>query len=239
MLNEGEKIYFISSGVEASFAESYFLGWSMYYINRTAFIFTTQRILLLQISRSGKPSQLKSQIRYSSIAKISRTIFGHCKIKFQNGKTSVFVYVPKRDKKFMQKVIEYLKDTNKVPAIDNIKWRENLCPYCYAVVEGFPQNCPHCQKAFKSANKAGWLSLIFPGLGDFYLGHRTFAILEILGASLVWFSFFISVFSPKEGEPMDAFALLLSGLVIFALMHGIDALVTRYVGRKGIYPSNK
>lgn len=231
MLNEGEKVYFLSSGIESSFAESFLLGWVMYYINRMAIIFTTQRILLLQIGTRDKLLHLKFQIRYPAITQSSRSFFGNCKIKFRSGKTSVFDRVPKSDNKFIQQVIDHLRG-NVSSSVSDAVGKENLCPYCYVKIEEFPQTCPQCQKGFKSANKAGWLSLIFPGLGDFYIGHRLFAILEILGASLIW----IGLFIPEEEEPANALGLLIGAVILFLFMHGIDALVTRYVGRKGIYP---
>lgn len=223
MLNENEKVQFISWGVDTPLIDQFFIGWVLYYINRMAFVFTTERILLLQISTRNKPLALKGQIRYPAIAKSGHTIFGD-KIEFQSGKTRVFIQVPKKDRKFMHTLIENLRSTTSTPAID-VKEKENLCPYCYVAVEGFPQSCPHCQKTFKSANKAGWLSLLFPGFGDFYLGHRFFAILEILGALWVWLILIL-----------PSVIALVPFVIIF--IHVPDALVTRYIGRKGIYPSS-
>lgn len=236
MLREGEKVYFITWGVESSLLESFFVGQIMYYINRAAFVFTTERILLLQISVRNKPLHLKSQIEYLAIAKIGRTMLGNCKIKFQSGKTSVFEKVPKGDRKFMQEVIEHLRSGIATRGID-IKEKENLCPRCYAAVEGFPLSCSHCDKPFKSANKAAWLSLIFPGLGKLYLGVlRTFAVFEIVVVSLAWVFWFGFVIQEERPEVV---LVLLEVLAFFVTLHGIAAIVTRHIGRKGIYPSGK
>lgn len=220
MLNEDEKVHFISWGVQSSFLEAYFIGWAIHYISRMALVFTNQRILLLQISSRNKPLSLRCQVRYTAITKIG----SNCQIEFQSQKKLKFLGVPGKDRKSIPKLIDDLRSTVSTAA-ENSTEKENLCPYCYAVVDGFPQNCPQCLKSFKSANKAGWLSLVFPGFGDFYLGHRLFAGLEIIGAVVVW-SFFLPVWG-------------LNGvLIVFIFMHGIDALETRHVGRKGLYPSN-
>lgn len=222
MLNENEKVHFISWGVQSSALESSFIEWS-YYISRVAFVFTNQRIIFLRISSRNKPLELRYQIRYPVITKIGSR-FWSLRMEFQSRKKMIFSHVPGRDRKIMPKLIDDFRSTISTPEEKLIE-KENLCPHCYVVVEEFPQSCPHCMKAFKSANTAGWLSLLFPGFGDFYLGHRTFAILEILSASVIW----VSVLFSGGG--------FIWALFIFIFMHGIDALVTRYVGRKGLYPS--
>lgn len=45
-------------------------------------------------------------------------------------------------------------------------------------------SCPSCEAGFKSANTATLLSLAFPGIGDFYLGHLRFALMEMSGEKL-------------------------------------------------------
>ena len=64
-----------------------------------------------------------------------------------------------------------------------------------------------CGGAFKSPNKAAWLSFIFPGVGDWYLGHRGMAILELIGSSFLWLALVIApLLSPPNPEigPLDA-----------------------------------
>lgn len=237
ILNDNEKVYFITWGVESSFAESCFLGWVMYYINRMAFIFTTQRILLIQISPRNKPLELRSQVRYQTIEKVGRTLFGHCKIRLRNGKKMIFIKVPKHDRKFMQTLITNLQADFKLLPTEKVG-KENLCPYCYAVVQDFPKECPQCQKGFKSASKAAWLSFIFPGLGDFYLGHRGLAVFEMVIMAFIWLGFWVSVFSPDEGEEFKTLAdVILATVMVFVMFHGVDALVTGHIGKKGLYPS--
>ena len=232
LLKADEKVYFLSLGVEESLVDSLFLGWLLYYINRVAFVFTTHRILLIQ-TRQNRPLELRYQIRYPAITKVSRTSFGNCQVKYRNGKTSVFSHMPKRDRKYLQEIVEKFREAGPTAQPDALG-KENLCPRCFTKVDGYPAVCPFCQRPFKSANRAGILSLIFPGFGDFYLGHRGIAVLEVLTAAFVWFA----VYLPREGEePHDLLGILRVGLTIFLIMHGVDALVTRHVGRKGLYPA--
>ena len=236
MLHEDEKVCFLTSGMEESFFESIFLGQLMYYINRKAFIFTTQRLIILQINISNKPTELRAQIDYSSIKKIDSTSLGKCKIKFKNGKTSIFAHIPKKDKKFMKEVIDQLS-SSLIAADSNTAGLENLCPHCYVKIEGFPEKCEVCGKGFKLAAKAGWLSLLFPGLGDFYLGqHKFLAAFEILGALLIWFVYFMP--EPAEtAQPRTFLDYAIGAVIIIILAHGLDSLVTRHIAKKGIYPA--
>jgi len=232
-----EVVYFISWGVRSSFWESYFLGALMYYINRMAFVFTTKRILLIQISTRNKPLELRQQIRYEAIEKIS-TPLGRTKIKFRDGSKTVFIKIPKRDRKYIREVINHLAGVarNAVAGSGNDAVKaENLCPPCFASVEGFPERCARCSKGFKSARKAALLSLTFPGLGDFYLGHRFFAAIEFGAAGLIWLGFLW----PDPQFPMTFGMLVIGGLFVFVFVHGIDALTTRHIGKKGIYPASE
>ena len=232
MLLDGEKVYYVSYGVETSFLESLFLGWVMYYLNRRAFVFTTRRILLIQFGGKYRPAALHAQIPYANIKKVRPTSLGNFQLTFNNGTKSLFTKMPKYDRKTFMRVIDFLKGKlSDVPASGGSV--ENLCPHCFRMIGAFPRSCPTCNGKFKSASRAGLLSLIFPGLGDMYLGHRGFAVLEILGALIVWVAFF----APEEGVQIAPIDYLVGALIVFALMHGLDALVTAKIGRKGLYPA--
>ncbi len=233
MLHEGERIYFRTSGVTVSFWESYFLGLIMYYINRRAIVLTSERIMLLQINSQRKPRELRAQIQYPAIAKVKRTLLGYTKLRFQRGKPLVFTYIPKTDRKVLAEVIERTQ-REQASLESGTSTIEDLCPHCYQVVSGRPLICPHCNKRFKSAARAGWLSLIFPGLGDFYIGHRKFAIVEIVVASLVWLIFLVPDPSVKS---LTGAQLAVGALFIIVVFHGFDALATWYIARRGIYPA--
>lgn len=144
--------------------------------------------------------------------------------------------MPRRDRKFIQELTCTLAaELGNPGSADAFAATENLCPHCYAEVEGFPLVCGGCGKPFKSARTAGLLSLLFPGFGDVYLGHWGFGTMEVLGASLIWLSVFLPVLLPIEGQPPLSTAELGStAALLLGMMHGVDALFTRHIGRKGI-----
>lgn len=228
ILGEGERVRYVTFGSGNSFWESYWLGWAAYYLNQRAILLTDRRIILLQIDSRRRPRALVSQIRYPSIRRVKRTLLGNTRLDLGDGTRKVFAYVPKRDRKFLQKLTNW-SDASLTP--DSGGW-EDLCPHCYVRVQGRPTTCPSCGGGIKSALRAGLLSLLFPGLGDIYLGHWKFAILEMLVAAVIW----IGALVPDPEYPLTAGGYVFMALLIVVIFHGADAIATGYVGRKGLYP---
>lgn len=232
ILQEGERVYFVTRGSMVSFWESYFLGWVVYYLKRRAFVLTNRRILLLQITSRDHPGELRAEIDYRAVTRVDSTMLGNLRLRFRNGAKRVVSYVPKPDRKFLR---DRIRDLQKVlrdasPAHDEIR---DLCPHCFAPAEVGARACATCRRPFKSAGHAGLLSLVFPGAGDLYLGHGAFAVLEMLGAAVFWLVLAVLAFDPATG-PLE-FAVVVAFVLIG--VHGIDAVSTRYVGRIGVYPA--
>lgn len=234
LLEEGEIAHCVTWGVRSSFVEQYFLGWALYFLNRTALVLTTRRILLIQVGVRNRPLALRSQIRYEGIASVSRGLLGHLKLKFRGGGHVTFYGVPRADRKYVRDLVRKLAQRAESANLAATDGRlVHLCPHCYAEVKGYPDRCANCGGGFKSANRAGWLSLIFPGFGDFYIGHRKLALLEMFGTALLW----LALLLPNPEVPMTALELAITAVLMIVFVHGIDAIVTRTLARKGIYPA--
>jgi hypothetical protein len=81
-------------------------------------------------------------------------------------------------------------------------------------------------------------SLIFPGLGHWYLGHRGFALLEMCSAAFLWLALVIlPLLTPADPKlsPPDASYWLTAAFIIL-VVHGIDAMMTQHFARKGHHP---
>lgn len=233
MLHEGERVVLVTWGIEYSFVEAWFMGLWSYLLNRRAIVMTSKRMLVLQISSRRKLLKLKSQVRYEAIRKVPK---GRLRLVLQKGRSVLFTAVPGPDRKLVRKALEHFR-ANLAAATGAS--RENLCPHCYAAVDGFPASCAACGGAFKSPRKAALLSLLLPGLGDLYLGLRSLAVVELLGAGALWAVVINGMLVAETAEgaaPVGVMALVMA-LPIFAFVHGIDALVTAHTARKGIYPA--
>jgi hypothetical protein len=242
LLHEGERVYFATSGTTTNAAEHYFTGAAMAQaLNRRALIFTTERVILLQIDSRKRPGALASQIAYTSIAEVKSTWSGYCQLKLRNKSKLNFIGVPKADRKNLAAMLTDVVgsvatqiESKGAPAL------EHLCPHCFVPVPGHPETCPHCQGHFKSARTAMLRSLLFPGLGDLYLGHRSFALIEMLGAAFFWY---VMVFAPLIGAPDENGEITETttvywgiAVVMLAGVHGIDAVMTRHFALKGHHP---
>jgi len=242
ILHEGERVYFATSGTTANMAEQHFAGAAIAQaLNRRALVFTTERVLLLQIDSRKRPRELVSQVAYTAIAEVKATWTGYCQLKLSEKTKLNFVGVPKADRKHLAAFLtDVVKAAVTTPTTKG-NALQHLCPHCYVPVPGHPEACPHCQGRFKLARIAMLRSLLFPGLGDFYLGHRMFAAVEIFGAIMFWY---VLVIAPLIGAPdengevrgTDA-ASWTTAAVMLVLLHAIDAVMTRHFALKGHHPA--
>ncbi|HEX9730107.1 MAG TPA: hypothetical protein VGA37_16545 [Gemmatimonadales bacterium] len=228
MLAEGERAFFLTRGSLISFWESYFMGWALYYVARRAIVVTNRRILLLQIDRRGRPRAVRAQIAFGAVEKLTLSWLGNVTIRFRDGTSRVVAYVPKPDRVYLRDLVERL--ARSVPATTGSI--EDLCPHCFATADRDAAACPACGGPFKSASHAAWLSFVFPGAGDLYLGHRGSAAFELFFAVILWLGVVLVAWDPALGAA--EFGL---GLVVVVLMHLGDAVATRAVARRGIHPA--
>jgi hypothetical protein len=229
-LDEGESVHFVTTGSAVSFWESYFLGWVVQYLNRRALVFTDRRIILLQVDWRDRAKELRSQLRYGAIGRVKGSLLGGTKVQLRDGKARTFTGVPKADRKFMAEWIDGLK--RRIGDESAARSVEDLCPHCSAVVRRRSSPCDSCGGTFKSAKRAGLLSLLLPGLGDLYIGHRKLAVLEMLVASAIW----LGVLWPNSEYPYTASGYAIVATFVVMFVHVPDAIATWYIARMGVYP---
>jgi hypothetical protein len=216
ILWDDERVLFLTRGVMARFLEWYLLGWALYYLARRAIIVTDRRIVLLQINRRGKPGELVSQIDESAVAEVTSTFTGYTRVTFRNGGQVLFAGVPRPERK---RLAELTAALSSAPApMKSLRGEvQHLCPHCFVEISDRPLSCPECGGALKSSGKAAVLSLILPGAGV---------------AALTWMGLIALASDPTMGPGGYVFMVAFTVLLI----HGADALATRYVARKGLHP---
>jgi hypothetical protein len=244
VLRPGERVRFVTKGSMASRAEQFFAGHAVaYHINLRALVFTTERVLLIHVGAFSRPRGLVSELSYGSIRKLRSTWSGFCEVKLANGRTHRFSGVPRADRKFLRDFLaKMMPEAAAMGGVDLSETSDglvHLCPHCYTALAGRPRACARCGGGIKSARIAALLSFGLPGLGNWYLGHRWFAVFEMISAVMLWVVFVIRPLrveiSYRDGEPLGAsFWAFLIGVV--ALIHVIDATVTYNFGRKGHHP---
>lgn len=233
-LGDGEKVEFVTWGIEHSLLEQFMMGVWATLFNRRAFVFTSRRVLMVQIDSRRRVRDLKMQIRYPAIERLAKGGLGQVCLVLRNGRKYGMAGVPRKDRKAVRALAaEKIKATRAEPPGIGV---DNLCPRCLMRVMGHPERCKQCTQPFKSARRAGWLSLAFPGLGDIYLGHRWLGLSEMLGAAAAW----LAVVAPVAWQTWESggawFVPAGVAAAIFAIVHGTDSWITRRMGFKGIHP---
>jgi hypothetical protein len=100
ILLEGEEVRFVTRGIYSSFAEQYFLGWVSLLLNRTVFIFTNYRIIMLNSDSKDRPLHMKWHLPYDQIKKFSTgMISSSMTFKLKDKVRMVFAKVPSADRK--------------------------------------------------------------------------------------------------------------------------------------------
>jgi hypothetical protein len=242
-LGPGEKVRYVARAVRYELGEFMFSGHlAAVYSNQMALVLTGERLLLLYIEQSGKPRDIKNQVRLTALCGAKRRGFGgYLRFQLADGKTMDFMSVSTVDRKVITAMLPLLPKEQRVAASTGPAL-EHLCPRCLKVVAGKAgevRECPHaeCRIPFRNAKKAALFSLLVPGIGDIYLRHFFFGALEYL-SSLVALGvglFFLMVAIFSSTAENWTIAAIVAALVIVG-PRLIDYFITLHMGRKGLVP---
>ena len=245
VLRPEERVYHVSTGMLSDLGTQFFEGGTAaYYVNMRALVFTTERIVLLQIGSAQKPGLLVSELPYAALREVKGTWTGMCQLTLVNGKKHKLSRMPKADRKYLQGFLSGVVAQGGAAAESAVGGLRkgadgfmHLCPHCFAGVAGRPTECPACGGGIRSANTAALLSLVFPGLGDWYLGYRGLAVMEMIGAVFLWFVLVIAPsMRPEAVEGMEGGPIWGVAISIIVVAHVVDAVMTRGYALKGHYP---
>jgi len=166
------------------------------------------------------------QMFYGEIKSVKRGLFGSGLMLYrEKGKHRSFQQVKRSISKELKQFIMDRKDSsNRVSA--ETEPQGNLCPACFVPLKKGLIQCPLCQARFKEPKKALFRSLLLPGLGDMYLGHRGLGIFELMGSIILWMAVIVSLL-PGEAQNFYGFAIIL------LIYNGVDGMLTHHMAKKG------
>ncbi len=236
LLRPGEQVFYLTDGVRTSSIEQLFVGWVAYYYNLMAFVFTSERILLVHLKSRKQRGIYLGAIDYVDIRQAKSGLLCGFKLKFTNGKSLYFTRMPRADRKQLTSYMSNVLGDTLPPKSKTSPGMKHLCPTCYSEHLKVVPECPSCETQFKTPGKAALRSLIMPGLGDIYLGSKVLGTLELIFMAWIWSSIIVGANESIEaGEsPASAYSVL---LVLFLFIHPIDALKSYTMGKKGLIPS--
>ncbi|MEJ2038044.1 MAG: zinc-ribbon domain-containing protein [Desulfosarcinaceae bacterium] len=234
LLEEDEQVVHVAAATAYYPIELIFgNGWLTMLYNRYIIVATNHRLVALNSNyKMNKPTHYLFQFPYGTIKKVSRGIFGtSLTLTRKKGKRRTFTAV----KRALAGEMKTFISANIDPA-QGLEGKtvplENLCPACYSPLPGKLSSCPDCRALFKSPRKAALRSLLLPGLGDIYLGHRFLGGSELLGSLLVWGVAASLFFS---NDPADLYL----GIIFLLFYNIMDGLVTLHMAKKGYSLENR
>ena len=233
VLMPNEEIHYVAKGIQHSMFEAMTIGglWSNL-INQTVFMLTNLRVVMFHTNTKGKPSETCWQIYYSEIKEIKKSFMSSVlKLKLKDGKKFQFTGFSKLDKKIMPEIFEESLETFRELQFNPqcSQSREDVCGRCFEIVPKGTYNCQSCETTFWQPSQLALRSLVIPSWGDFLMKHRLLACVETLGFLFGWIA---AIGLLSDGNWLGA-------ILVLAFVHGIDALVTYVIGRKGLYPIGK
>lgn len=229
LLARDEQVLSIAGGTAYHPIEIFFgNGFLTMLYNRYALAATERRLVMVNTNhRMTRIGHYLFQMPYASIRKTSRGLFRtSLSLKRKTGGRRVFTSMKRAFSAQLQEVIKPRLTIEESGASEKVAG-ENLCPACFKPLASGTDACPACHAAFKSVGRATLRSLLLPGWGDWYLGHRVLGALELLGSLFVW-SIVLNLVLQGGVESIAGGAFLL------ICYNGFDALLTRHMARKGL-----
>jgi len=226
-LRDDERVLRIGKGTAYYPAEIFFgNGFLTMMYNHYAIICTDKRLLFINInSRMNRHTHYMFQMPYGNIKKANFGLTCSLVLYRNKGKRQVFRSVKRYLGKELKQIIMQKLETMLTTGQEE-EPLENLCPACFVPLAKDLVQCPHCKTLFKEPKKAFLKSLVLPGWGDIYLGHRALGILELVGTVFVWT---LGLSLLLAGEP----GALITVLLIMVFYNGFDGFFTYHMAKKG------
>ncbi|MCG6156642.1 hypothetical protein [Rubinisphaera margarita] len=236
-LHEGERVLYVAKGVRYSFMEFYFMGLWASMINHTQFVLTNLRLVMIHCNSRGKAKRTFWMLYYSQIEKFKGTWNGMLNLKLKDGKKLSFSGFSKSDRKEMPAIFQKALDRYRASGFNPASSQslENLCSYCKDQVPVQTHTCDNCGATYWTPFQLAWRSFIFPSWGDFLMGHTSIAVLEMFGGIITWTTLLIGI--KRWAETGNTLPLVLT-FIAFVIAHGVDAIITVRIAKKGLHPKN-
>jgi len=225
LLNPMEVVRFATNGVRQLTWWLLTAGSMNPFANRTTLVLTDRRVLLIHTDSKQRPRMFANQL---PLDRIRATSGRNSYIFIRTGREQLMFHGVKRSE------ARQLKGLLESTASKKGGW-QNLCPRCFAATDGAPLSCEKCGEEFKDPKKAALRSLLLPGLGDLYLGYRKYALLEIMGVTLLWALFLSTLVPAIMAKGVEGLVVAAPIFALLALIHVGDALLTRAKAKTGLH----
>jgi len=216
-LHENETILCITTGCSpVSLIEQFLTGWIVFYLKRSLFVFTNERIFHVPVKSNFAYRGSIAQILYADCNRLAvkaRTLVA----EYNNGNKEKFLYIPRSESKKIKALLEVVPRDGR-PSSDS--GRTHLCPRCRNTLVKDQYTCPGCSLAFKNKKQARTRSILIPGGGYFYTGHPLLGIGDALAEAYLTILAVAALVATLSGasDAVGAFVFVLVILILEKLM---------------------
>lgn len=219
-LEDDEKVLLVTTGCSPmSLLEQFFTGSIVYYLKRSIFVFTNQRIFHIPTTARYAYRNSIAKIEYgdcASIAMKGRSLV----VKYTTGKTEKFYFIAARERKKIKALISQLPlGKTGSPGEE----RTYLCPRCTSKLEEGAETCSRCRLEFKHRAQAWKISIVVPGGGYFYTRHW---ILGLMDAAFELY--FIVILGLLLIAAVNGKTGLAPAIIVFAFIVFVEKIGTIY-----------
>jgi hypothetical protein len=224
-ISNTEKVLCVTMGHSPlTLLEKMGIGWLFFYLKRSFFVFTDQRILHIPTNPGYRYRQSISEIRYvgcRSIRMKGRALVVEYK---KNGRIEKFSSLSIKEKK---KISALLKNISFGTFGGATKQRTHLCPQCATHLQDKENTCRGCGLKFKTFPIAAVCAAFIPGGGYFYTRQLFLGVLEaiweclLIGTGIFMYNEYVNGVPSALWWLIAAAVLLLAGKSIAVIHAGI------------------
>jgi hypothetical protein len=229
-LHENETMLCLTTGCSpAPFIEQFLTGWIIFYLKRSLFIFTNERIFHVPTKYNLSYRNSIAQILYSDCQSI--VLKGHTlAVEYKSGKKEKFCYIEKSERKKIKNLLQQIHfEGHPSPTME----RTHLCPRCTNMLIKDQYICPTCALEFKDKEQAKKIALLYPGGGYFFTGHPLIgiadALTEIYLMLLLILVLISSIHNIAASLPTFIFVVILLALEKFLTVYHSNNLIKEYI----------
>lgn len=210
-LKDDETVLLVTTGCSPmSVLEQFLMGWIVFYMKRSLFVFTNKRVFHIPTKPNYKYRHSLAGIPYANCRTIEmkgRTLV----VTYQKGKQEKFYYMARAERK---KIASLLKILPLKEVRGRLTEKVHLCPQCTNELIADNPICPNCRLEFKNKNEGKKISILYPGGGYFYTRHWWLGIGDAFTEVLLLLLVIVSLVDAVSGSEGGLFGFFFFLLVL-------------------------
>jgi len=228
-----EKLLLVTPCVSpTSIWEQITTGWVFVYLNRALLVVTNKGVFHIPTKADYSYRHSIAKFRYEDCKQL-RVRGRYLLVQYGNGKKDRFLYLPRAQRLKLKAYFQTLPVGN--GGVANAG-RVHLCPRCTKPVPSGVYQCGSCRLPFKDMATAMKLSILVPGGGYFYTGHRILGIGDFIVESVLLIFVILSVQGILDGTPGSIGDAIFFGVILafekFVTIHHAKRYIAEYIPKE-------